>query len=185
MKARDVMEKVDKTLSPDESLLDAIEKMAVTRRAEGVVGVKGMLVIDSAGSFVGTLSLKNIFKAVVPTYLLMEESLSELAWEGMLEEKLLPGLEKKKVKEVMDVVSGSGYEKERSGDIPIKHENGKVVTVRESASLMECVVHMLYHDTNRIPVLNDEGGEVVGIIYSRDMYKALEELIKRKLEERR
>ena len=85
LKAQDIMEPVKDNLSPDELLKDAVNKMRKAWRGEDRLGVKGMNVIDRAGTLIGMLSIKDVIKAVIPNYMEFGE-VGELAWDGMLEE---------------------------------------------------------------------------------------------------
>ena len=146
MKAKDIMEPVRDYLSPDDTLKEAVNRMRVVRRGNGVVGVKGMVVLDGEGNLVGIVSIKDILKAIIPYYMTMTE-LGEFTWEGMLVEmaKKVAG---KKIEEIM---------------------TKDVITVSEDAPLMECADFIVKHNLQRLPVLNKEK-KVVGMIYVRDLY---------------
>ncbi len=149
MKAKDVMEPIKDYLRPDETLRDAVRKMRVTTRGNGLVGVKGMVVLDQDGNLVGMLSIKDVLKTVIPPYMQLSE-LGEFTWDGMLEEmaKKVAG---KKIEEVM---------------------TKEVITVEEDASLMEVADLMVKKGLQRVPVVNKEG-KVVGMVYVRDLYHTI------------
>ncbi|NOZ25010.1 MAG: CBS domain-containing protein [Nitrospirae bacterium] len=149
MKAKDIMEQVKDHLSPDDTIRDAVNKMRVVKRDDGIVGVKGMIVLDGEGNLVGMVSVKDILKAIIPFYMTMTE-LGEFTWEGMLAEM---------TKKVAD---------RRVREIMIKD----VITVPEDAPLMECADFIVKHNLQRVPVVNKER-KVVGIIYVRDLYNAI------------
>ena len=146
MKAKNIMEPIKDYLSPDNTLKEAVNRMRVMRRIDGVVGVKGMVVLDGEGNLVGIVSIKDILKAIIPYYMTMTE-LGEFTWEGMLVEmaKKVAG---KKIEEIM---------------------TKDVITVSEDAPLMECADFIVKHNLQRLPVLNKEK-KVVGMIYVRDLY---------------
>ncbi len=149
MKARDIMEPIKNRLSPDDTLKEAVNKMRVTIRKGEKVGVKGMIVLDNEQRLVGMLSIKDILKAIIPSYMTLTE-LGEFTWDGMLEE-MAKKVADKKVSEIM---------------------TRKVITVPEDAPLMECADLIVKHNLQRLPVLDREK-RVVGIVYVRDLYYAI------------
>ena len=148
MRARDIMEPVQETLSPSESLRDAVKKMRVARRGNGI-GVKGLIVVDEDSNPVGMLSMHDILRAIMPSYLSLSE-LGEFTWDGMLEQMCRKVADRK----VADIMSR------------------EVITVPEDAPLMECAELMVNHNLHRIPVV-DSSSKVVGMIYVRDLYHAI------------
>lgn len=149
MKAKDIMEPIHASITPDQTLKEAVNQMRVCKRGETKVGVKGMIVMDNAGKFVGIVSMKDILRAIIPSYMAVTE-LGEFTWDGMLEE-MCKKVEDKKV-----------------GDVMTKD----VITVPEEAPLMECADFIVKHNIQRLPVLGAEK-KVVGIIYLRDIYYAI------------
>ncbi|GMT46453.1 hypothetical protein MNBD_NITROSPIRAE03-831 [hydrothermal vent metagenome] len=149
MKAKDIMEQVKDYLSPDDTIRNAVNKMRVVKRDDGIVGLKGMIVLDSEGNLVGMVSVKDILKAIIPFYMTMTE-LGEFTWEGMLAE-MTKKVADRKVEEIM-----------------VKD----VITVSGDAPLMECADLIIKHNLQRVPVLNKDK-KVVGIIYVRDLYHAI------------
>ncbi len=85
MKAKDIMEPLQAHLAPDDTLKSAVNKLKVCGRGEGLVGVKGMAVLDAYGNLVGVVSIKDILGAVSPSYLKVTK-LGGFTWDGMLEE---------------------------------------------------------------------------------------------------
>ena len=153
MKARDVMEPLTDHLSPDDTLKQAIYKMRVCRRDDYRTGVKGMVVLDRNQRLVGMLSLKDILHAIVPFYMELME-LGEFTWDGMLEEKTKT-IADRKVAEVM---------------------TKKVYTVPLEAPLMECADFIARQNLQRLPVVDHEK-KVVGMLYIRDLYQVLTEVL--------
>jgi len=149
VKAKDIMEQVKDYLFPDDTIRNAVNKMRVVKRDDGIVGVKGMVVLDSEGNLAGMISVKDILKAIIPFYMTMTE-LGEFTWEGMLAE-MTKKVADKKVEEIM---------------------TRDVITVSEDAPLMECADLIVKHNLQRVPVMNKEK-KVVGIIYVRDLYNAI------------
>jgi CBS domain-containing protein len=148
MKAKDIMEQVDEFLSPDDTLKGAVNKMRVCKAGDSRLGVKGMLVLDAERRLLGILSIKDILKTIIPSYL--SASLSEFSWDGMLEDL------------------ARRYADKKVGDIMEK----KIIAVSEDSPLMECADFIVQHNVQRVPVVNAEK-RVVGIVYIRDIYYAL------------
>ncbi|HEC96656.1 MAG TPA: CBS domain-containing protein [Nitrospirae bacterium] len=148
VKAKEIMEPVKETLTPKTTLKDAVNRMRIARRGKGWAGVKGMIVLDN-GNLAGIVSIKDILRAIIPSYLALTE-LGEFTWDGMLEE-MAKKVADKKIEEIM---------------------TRDVITVSEDAPLMECADLVVKHSLQRIPVL-DKDKKVVGMIYIRDMYQAI------------
>jgi len=149
MKARDLMIPIQEYLRPDNTLREAVNLLRTARRDEARVGVKGMPVLDEKGMLIGLLSMGDILKAVFPSYMSMME-LGDFTWDGMVESL---------AKKVAD---------KRVGDLMTKN----VVTVKDDASLMECVDHMIKRDVKRLIVL-DAKDKVVGTLYERDVFNVI------------
>ncbi len=149
MKARDIMEPMSDTLTPDRTIKEAVRVMKMAKRGEQRVGVKGMVVVDEEGNLLGMLSIKDILRAIIPEYMKMAE-LGEFTWEGMLE-KMAKRVEDMKVADVM---------------------TKEVITVEEDAPLMEVADTIVKKNLQRVPVIGKDG-KPVGIIYVRDLYWAL------------
>jgi CBS domain-containing protein len=149
MKAKDVMIPVSDYLTPDATIEFAVNALISAKRGENGTGVKGLAVLDEAGRLIGMLTMRDILKAVFPTYMSLM-NLGDFTWDGMLEE-MSRKVADKKVKEVM---------------------SKDVMTVHEDASLMECVDHMIKGNIKRLPVV-DKAGRVVGMLYERDIFLSI------------
>ncbi len=148
MRARDIMERIKDWLTPEDTLKDAINKMRVCKRGEHI-GVRGMVVLDENKKLIGTLSMEDILRAVIPSYMSVAE-LGEFTWDGMLEQMALK------------------YSDKKVGDFMAKN----VITVPEKAPLMECADFMLNYNLQRIPVVDNEKN-IVGMVYIRDLYYSI------------
>jgi CBS domain-containing protein len=146
MKARDVMIPISAYLAPDATIERAVNALISTRRGGDKTGVKGLPVLDGQGRLVGMLTMRDILKAVVPTYMSFM-NLGDFTWDGMLEEMS---------RKVAD---------KRVGEVMTKD----VMTVHEDAPLMECVDHMIKGGIKRLPVV-DASGKMVGMLYERDIF---------------
>ena len=151
MKAKDIMELVTcdyMCLMPDETIKEAVNKFRRTKLEHYHEGVKGLPVMDEAGALVGMVAVKDILRAVVPTY--MTKALSDFTWEGWLDASVKK-VGDTKVKEIMTT---------------------HLIFVSEDAPLMECANLFLQYNLQRLPVKNNEGG-LVGVIYLRNIYYAI------------
>ena len=146
MKAKDLMIPLQEYLKPGDSLKEAAQLLRMARRGEEKIGVKALPVLDEGGKLVGILSIGDILKAVYPSYMYLM-NLGEFTWDGMVESFAKQAADKK-VENLM---------------------TGKVITVNEDATLMECIDHMLKNDVKRVPVLNKEE-KVIGMLYERDVF---------------
>lgn len=146
MLARDVMIPVQDFLAPENTLKEAVRLLKTARRGETRLGVKGLPVLDSRGSIIGMLSMRDILKAVFPFYMTMMD-LGDFTWDGMLED-IARRSSHRKVQEIMST---------------------DVITVPENAPLMECIDRMLKHNIKRLPVITEDN-RLTGMIYERDIF---------------
>lgn len=151
MKAKDLMIPLQEYLRPDNTLKEAANLLRIAKRGEEKIGVKALPVLDKAGKLIGIISIGDILKAVYPSYMHMME-LGEFTWNGMVE-AFAKKVANKKVDELM---------------------TRKVITVRDDATLMECVDHMIKNNVKRVPVLNNEN-KVIGMLYERDVFYTITE----------
>jgi CBS domain-containing protein len=146
MKAKDLMVPLQEYLTPGTSLKEAANLLRVARRGEEKVGVKALPVLDKEGNLAGILSIRDILKAVYPSYMYLME-LGSFTWDGMVETFAKKAADQK-VEELM---------------------TRTVITVKEDSHLMECIDHMLKHNVKRVPVLGKDN-KVAGMLYERDVF---------------
>jgi len=146
MKAKDLMVPLREDLKPDNTLKEAANLLRIAQRGEEKIGVKALPVLDSSGNLIGILSIGDILKAVHPAYMDLM-NLGSFAWDGMVE-TFAQKVAGKKVRDLM---------------------TPKVITVKEDATLMECIDHMLKNNVKRVPVLNKDN-RVAGMLYERDVF---------------
>jgi CBS domain-containing protein len=146
MKAKDLMIPLQEYLKPDNTLKEAANLLRIAQRGEEKIGVKALPVLDSSGNLAGILSIGDILKAVHPAYMDLM-NLGRFAWDGMVE----AFAQKAAGKKVRDLMTP------------------KVITVKEDATLMECIDYMLKNNVKRVPVLNKET-RVIGMLYERDVF---------------
>lgn len=150
MTAKEIMEVIDQSILPEDTIRIAVQKMAAARRSDGVTGVKGLHVVDESGNLIAMVSMMDILKAVHPAYMEMGEDLSSFTWDGMLETLL-----------------------KRIANVPVQEIMKKTaLSVEEDAPLMKCLDIMLHHEINRLPVVGRQQ-KVTGVIYLRDLYYAV------------
>ena len=149
MKVKDLMIPIHDFLRPDVTLKEAVNLLHIARRDAEKQGVKGLPVLDDHYKLIGILSMRDILKAVYPSYMSMM-NLGNFTWDGMLE----------------SLAKRAGAEK------VVAHMSRDLWTVQENDSLMECVDLMIKHDIKRVPVL-DQSGKVVGMIYERDVFNTI------------
>lgn len=146
MKAKDLMVPLQEYLTPDNTLKEAANLLRIAQRGEEKIGVKALPVLDASGNLIGILSIGDILKAVHPAYMDLM-NLGRFAWDGMVE-TFAQKAANKKVKDIM---------------------THKVITVKEDATLMECIDYMLKNNVKRVPVLNKDN-RVIGMLYERDIF---------------
>jgi len=149
VKVKDLMIPIHDFLRPDVTLKEAVNLLHIARRDAEKQGVKGLPVLDDHYKLIGILSMRDILKAVYPSYMSMM-NLGNFTWDGMLE----------------SLAKRAGAEKVAA------HMSRDLWTVQENDSLMECVDLMIKHDIKRVPVL-DQSGKVVGMIYERDVFNTI------------
>lgn len=150
MRAKDLMVPLADFLAPGDTLQRAVEKMRAARRWHGQ-GVKGMVVLDADGTLAGILSIKDILRATIPTYL--DPTIARFSWDGMLEEMA----RRAACARVRDFMTA------------------EVITVAEEAPLMACTDLLIQKNLQRLPVVNP-AGKVVGVVYIRDVYNLISQI---------
>jgi len=151
MLVKEIMEPVTTNwLKPDQTLYEAIYTMRQTKWLE--LSVNGMVVLDSAGKLVGVLSIKDIIRSVLPSYL--KSNLGHFTWEGMLEERA----HKARNTLVRSIMSTD------------------LVIVSPDDHVIECADFMIDKGFQRLPVV-DDAGKVLGIVHIRDVYMIITNFI--------
>ncbi len=140
----------DNWLEPEMTLQEAVVRLS--RASHKGRTVQGMVVLENGTKLVGVLSIKDIIRAIIPSY--MEDILRGFTWEGMFEAHV------KRVKnvKVKDIMSRN------------------VITVKVDDSLIRCADLMIDNSLQRIPVVDDLG-RVIGILYIHDLYEKISDLM--------
>lgn len=153
MKVKDIMEPINKWLTPEMSLSETIQVMKSTRRKHGLP-VNGIVVLNGGMNLVGIVSTKDILRLIIPSHMYFEEDHNNISWESIRQEKTIMA-KSTTVNEIMT-------------------EDVRVISAE--ATLLRCADVLLTERIRRLPVTRSDG-KVVGIIYLRDVYNALTELL--------
>jgi CBS domain-containing protein len=153
MKVKDIMEPIQNWLTPDMPLREAIKVMKSTKRGHGL-SVNGILVLDEAMNLMGIVSTRDILRILIPSHIYFDDRYDSVSWESVREEKNT-AIQSINVSRIMT-------------------EDVRVISAEES--LLRCADILLTEQIRRLPVTRSDG-KVVGVIYLRDVYNALTELL--------
>lgn len=154
MRVRDIMEPLHNWLTPEMSVLQAIQVMKRTRRGHGL-SVNGIVVLDNEMRIVGIVSTKDILRMLIPSYMYLDGIANDdAAWEVMRADRT----EKAKAIKVQDIMTED------------------VRTISMDDSIMRCADIMLVDQIRRLPVVGIDG-KVAGVVYLRDVYNAVTTLL--------
>lgn len=154
MKVRDIMEPLHTWLTPEMSVLEAIQVMKRTKRGHGL-SVNGIAVLDNEMKLVGMVSTTDILRMLIPTYMYLEGMVNDDATlEGMRADRT----GKAKASKVQDIMTED------------------VRTISLNDSVIQCADIMLVEQIRRLPVIGIEG-RVIGTVYLRDVYNAITDIL--------
>jgi CBS domain-containing protein len=149
MLVKDVMSKNVITISPEESINDAIEKMAKNN-------ISGLIVVDN-NKVVGVISESDVLKVLGSEFPEIKAS-ANLTFSILL---LLEG----GVKMIREM--------KKIGKLKVKDVmSKKVFFVKPEDTILEAARMMSKKDVRRLPVI-DEDGKLVGVISRTDILRAL------------
>ncbi len=152
---------IKKYLKPENTIKEAVNFLQINKGDKEWQGGAVLPVLNQAEAVVGILSIHDILKAVHPSYLSMTEAdLGNFTWDGMVE-SLAKEAENKMIGAFMTT---------------------NVATVRGNDSLMECVDLMIKRNVHQLLVL-DNSDKIIGMIYERDIFYAITELMLEKKKE--
>jgi CBS domain-containing protein len=146
--ARNIMETRFFTLSPGQSVRDALEVFKKAKEESGQT-VFGLLVTESQGRLVGMLSMYDIFLLLRPKHIHIWGEMSDLDISGIFDaacERLQPVL-------VGDVMSTD------------------LITITPDTHILHIVDIMITKHVRRLPVLED--GKLIGIVYISRIFQRL------------
>lgn len=151
MRVKEIMEPVTSNwLLPEQTLHDAICTMRRTKWEDS--SVNGMVVLENGISLVGIVSIKDVIRAVIPSY--MEDHLGGFTWEGMLEEYA-----------------------HKAGQMLVRNiMSTEIITIRPDDKVLHCADLMIEKNLQRLPVL-DESGRVLGMVHIRDIYLTITDIM--------
>ncbi|HEY9161566.1 MAG TPA: CBS domain-containing protein [Desulfomonilia bacterium] len=153
MKARDIMVPVTLYLKPGQEIRDFVIMLRTHRGQDRTSSSKSLPVLNEKGEFAGIVSIKDVLRAVYPSYFSLSD-LGSFTWDGMLE-TLAKEASGKKISEIM---------------------NPPATAVKEDDPLMECVDHILRYSISTLPVV-DEDGRLKGMIYESDIFFTIADAI--------
>ncbi len=153
MKVKDIMEPLQYWLTPEMTVQKAIRAMKRAKRGHGL-SVNGMIVLDSEQKLVGMVSTQDIIRIVIPPGVYLDEDSAGLPWESFRQERT----ERIKQVRVENIMT----------------EDVRIISAEDT--ILRCADMMLVQQLRRLPVLGSIG-TVVGVVYLRDVYNKLTELL--------
>jgi CBS domain-containing protein len=153
MKVKDIMEPLTCWLTPEMSVLQAIQAMKQTKRGHGL-SVNGIVVLDNEMKMSGIVSTKDILRMLIPSYMYLDGLTDDINWEEMR----LDRTGKANVLKVRDIMTE------------------EVRSISFDDSIMRCADIMLVEQVRRLPVVGLYG-RTLGVVYLRDVYNAVTNLL--------
>ncbi len=153
MKVLDIMEPLGDWLTPEMTLHEAIQVMRSVKRGHGL-SVNAIVVLDAERKLVGIVSTTDILRTILPPGMFLDDDLNAFSWVGMRQDRI------KKTKNI------------RVRDIMTED----VRIIRTDESIMRCADRLLIEQIRRLPVIALDG-RVVGVVYLRDVYNTVTELL--------
>ncbi len=153
MKVIDIMEPLQFWLNPEMTLHEAIDVMHRAKRGHGL-SVNAIVVLDADMKLAGIVSTTDILRAILPPGMLLDDGPDGLSWEGFK----LSSVEKTRNTRVSQVMTED------------------VRVIRTNESIMRCADTLLVEQIRRLPVVALDG-RVVGVVYIRDVYNKVTELL--------
>lgn len=153
MRVKDIMEPIKNWLAPEMSLLEAIKVMKKTKRGHGLP-INGIVVLNTDMNIVGIVSTKDILRLLIPSQMYFDDQHHQISWQSIRDDRTRMA-ESTNVQQVMT-------------------EDVRVILAEES--LLRCADILLTEQIRRLPVTRSDG-KVVGVVYLRDVYNALTELL--------
>jgi CBS domain-containing protein len=145
MHARDIMSPRFHTLSPSNSIAEAV-KMFHTASVEEQKRIFGLMVIDEKDQLVGMLSMYDIILFVQPKHFHVWSEIEDLEAQAIFDE-LLNRVKSVRVSDIMTT---------------------DVVTVKPQTHVMAIADLMIKRHIRRLPVV--DGKNVVGVVYISDLF---------------
>jgi len=153
MKVRDVMEPLHRWLTPEMSLHEALRIMHEVRRGHGLP-VNAIVVLDTERKLAGIISTTDILRTILPPEMYLDDDQEGFSWEILQQDRI----EKTKKTSVRSIMTED------------------VRVIRADESIMRCADRLLVEQIRRLPVIGLDGS-VVGVVYLRDVYNTVTELL--------
>jgi len=154
MKVRDIMEPLHSWLTPEMTVLDAIEAMKHSRRSHGLP-LNAIIVLDNDRKLVGIVSTTDILRLLIPSYMYLDDQIEDnSSWDPVRADRT----ERARSLHVRDIMT----------------EDVRVINLHDS--IMRCADIMLVEQIRRLPVVGTEG-KVLGVVYLRDVYNNITEIL--------
>lgn len=148
MKARDIMQTGFHTLSPGDTIAEAVQCFQ-TASASEKKKIFGLMVTDHSDHLVGMLSMYDILLFIQPKHIQIWGEMEDLDPSALYDERL------EQVKSIL------------VGDIM----TAEVVTITPDTHLMVIADMMIKKHIRRLPVVDDQ--EIVGMVYVSDVFHHL------------
>ncbi|MDA8306966.1 MAG: CBS domain-containing protein [Deltaproteobacteria bacterium] len=145
MYARDIMSHRFHTLSPSNTIAEAVSMFHIASMEEGK-RIFGLMVIDEKDRLVGMLSMYDILLFVQPKHVHVWSEIEDLEAQSLFGELL----DRVKSVQVADIMTTN------------------VVTVKPHTHVMAIADLMIKRHIRRVPVV--EGNDLVGIVYISDLF---------------
>ena len=156
MKVKDVMITDTVVLSPEETIVDAVEKFAKHR-------ISGCPVIDDEGHVIGIMTETNILESLKTHY---RELKMKVPPETIIGISFVEIAKKREAVEAF----------ERIASTPVKDAmTRKVITAAPDDELEDVIQKMVMNDVNRIPIVDK--GVLVGIVTRGDIIRAVQTIL--------
>lgn len=153
MKVIDIMEPLTYWLTPEMTLNEAVSIMQNAKRGHGL-SVNGIVVLDDYQKLVGIVSTTDIIRTILPPGMYLDDGPDGLSWDGLKKDR-----------------------QERAKNIHVSEIMAEDVRViKTGESIMRCADRMLVEQLRRLPVVALDG-RVVGVVYLRDVYNKVTELL--------
>ncbi len=153
MKVIDVMEPLKHWLNPWMTLEEALVVMKGAKRGHGL-SVNAIVVLDADMKLVGLVSTIDILRTILPPGMFLDNDQDGLSWEGLRYDRTQK-IRNIHVSEIM------------TEDVRV---------IKTDDSIMRCADIFLVEQLRRLPVIALDG-RVVGVVYLRDVYNNVTELL--------
>ncbi|SDP29534.1 CBS domain-containing protein [Desulforhopalus singaporensis] len=154
MKVKDIMEPLRNWLTPEMTLTEAINVFRATKRHHGMP-VNGLVVLDTRMHLVGIVSTKDILRRLIPSHLYLTDRHHHIPLDSVRADKA-------------GEFSCTTVDRVMTEDV-------RVITSDES--IFRCADVFLTEQVRRLPVTRSGDGKVAGMVYLRDVYNTLTELV--------